>query len=417
MISANKIFDYEMVKTISALVTATDGGGLLTRVTFTLTITDENDNEPEFINSFNTPFQLPEDTSVSFFLASAEAKDIDSGANGDVTYQMSGAEGKFSIDSNGQITLQSLLDRETNDHYSLVVTANDHGSPQMSSMNVINVTVTDINDQQPTFEATFYNIEVPEDESLSTTLISVNATDNDIGQNAELTFDIVSGNTGNAFVINQVYDSANDKYTGHIVLDMALDYETETSYSLEITATDMGAVARTGTAYVSIKIVNINDEVPVFSPSNSYSFSISEIAIFGTPVGTVYATDDDAGTFGKITSYSFPSGTSSNVTNNFDLLSSNGVITLSNTSNLDYDNGNKSYTFSIAATDGGGESSTASIVVNVLGHNEDSPSFKQQSYVANVPENLPMGQLLTMVIFITNCVVLLLIAIIHFYRS
>ena len=392
VITANTVYDYETVQSLSVLVTASDGGRLSTTVPFNLTITDINDNAPEFINTFNTSFQLPENTSVGFFLASAEANDIDSGANGDVTYQLSGAQGKFSIDSNGQITLQSTLDRETNDYYSLVVTASDHGSPQMTSINVINVTVNDVNDQMPVFEATFYSIEIPENESISTTLISVSASDNDIDKNSELSFEIISGNIGNTFMISAVYDSVNNKYTAHIILDKAFDYETETSYSLQITATDMGSPSQTSIAFISIKIVNVNDEVPVFSPSDSYSFSISEIAIFGTPIGTVYATDDDAGTFGKISSYSFPPGTSSNVLDNFDLSPSTGVLTLSNTSNLDFDNGNKNYTFSIVATDGGDVSSIASIIVNVLGHNEDSPVFQQQSYTATVFENLPTGQ-------------------------
>ena len=384
---------------LNVLVTATDGGGMYSTTYFSLTITDVNDNKPDFQNTFNTPFEVSENEAGGFFLASAKATDDDSGANGDVTYQMAGAQGKFAIDSDGLITLQSSLDRETNAFYTLVVTAFDHGFPNpMSATNEINVTVTDVNDNVPKFDSTFYSINVPENESLLATVESVSASDEDAEKNAELAFAIIDGNSDNKFTITTSYNSTNDKYIGNIKLASPLDYETETSYSLQILASDMGTgQVQSSTAFVSIKVININDEAPVFSPSDSYSFSISEIAISGTPVGTVYATDNDVGSFGKISSYTFAPDTSSNVTMNFELSQLNGVITLSSSSNLDYDSNSQSYTFSVVASDGGDRSSTASVVVNILDHNEDAPSFDSQTYTGSVKENLGMDQLITTV--------------------
>ncbi len=409
VIEANQPFNYENVQFLDVLVTATDGGGMYSTTTFSLAITDVNDNAPDFRNTFNTPFEVSEDEDVGLALASAEATDEDSGANGDVTYQMAGAQGKFAIDSNGQITLQSSLDHETNAFYTLVVTAFDHGFPnQMSATNEINVTVIDVNDNIPEFGSTFYSINVPENESTLVTVESISASDADAGKNAELAFEIIDGNNDNKFTITTSYDSTNNKYIGNIKLATSLDYETETSYSLQILASDMGAdKVQSSTAFVSIKVININDEVPVFSPSDSYTFSISEIAISGTPVGTVYATDNDAGSFGKISSYTFAPDTSSNVTMNFELSQTNGVVTLSSSSNLDYDSNSQSYTFFVVASDGGDGSSTASVVVNVLDHNEDAPSFDSQTYTGSVEENLGMDQLITTVsiIELSCCIV------------
>ena len=384
-------------------MTATDGVGLDASVIFTLYITDENDNKPEFITTYNDPIMILENETVGYLLASGKAIDVDSGASGDVTYQIAGAKGKFAIDSNGNITLQSSLDRENEDSYRLIITASDHGTPQKSSVLEINVTVGDVNDKDPMFGANFYSVVVPENESTLATIQIVDATDADVGKNAELTFEITEGNSDSVFSISTSYDATNKKYNGSIVLDKELDFETTTSYSLKIVASDMGADnVRTSTAHVFINVQNINDEFPEFSPSNVYSFSVSEIAPDGTPVGTVLATDDDAGAFGKITSYEFAPNTPSDVTKNFEL-SSTGVITLASGSNIDFDSSNTSYAFSVVATDGGGLSSTASVTINVTGHNEEAPSFQKQSYNGSVYENLAAGQLIVMVN--TACIV------------
>lgn len=404
MIETNSNFDYEQVNSIDVLVTATDGGGMYSTVIFTLFLTDLNDNDPQFVNTFNTPFEIPENEEVGYEVAVANATDDDSGANGDISYSLAGALGKFDISSSGKITLVSKLDREVDEYYYLTVIAVDHGSSnQKTSSTSINITVTDINDEYPVFEPSFYTAEKNEDTSLSSTIVTVAAYDDDIGNNGEITFAITSGDT-NVFSISTEYDSVNNEYKGYIVLVSNLDYETETSYSLQISATDKGSSPLTSTAFVSIKVTNINDEEPMFSPSDSYTFSISEIAVEGTPVGTILASDNDVGVFGKITSYGFNASTDADILANFDISSSTGVITLSNTSNLDYDNGKQSYLFAVTATDGGGVSSTASVTVNVLGHNEEAPNFPIQSYTGTITENQEINQNIVQVFTLRACV-------------
>lgn len=57
------------------------------------------------------------------------ARDDDLGANGQISYTLtSGNEaGSFSLTSGGQLNLIRTLDRETQDRYTLVITAHDAG--------------------------------------------------------------------------------------------------------------------------------------------------------------------------------------------------------------------------------------------------------------------------------------------------
>ena len=57
------------------------------------------------------------------------AHDDDQGANGQLSYMLSGGndEAAFSLSSSGQLSLTQTLDRETQGSYLLLVTATDSG--------------------------------------------------------------------------------------------------------------------------------------------------------------------------------------------------------------------------------------------------------------------------------------------------
>ena len=85
-----------------------------------------------------------------------QAKDMDDGANGRVTYSLTGAgsssvRNTFSLNpDSGDLVLVSSLDRETRDRMDFVVTATDGGVSQAGSVQV-RVRVTDVNDNPPVF--------------------------------------------------------------------------------------------------------------------------------------------------------------------------------------------------------------------------------------------------------------------------
>ena len=88
-------------------------------------------------------------------------------------------------------------------------------------------------------------VSLAENVSTGTSVATVSASD---AESETITYAITAGNTGNAFTINSS--------TGAITTAAALDYETTTSYSLTITATDAWGNATTTTQTVNVTDVS-----------------------------------------------------------------------------------------------------------------------------------------------------------------
>lgn len=70
--------------------------------------------------------------------------------------------------------------------YILNISATDDGHPQFTSYAVLNITVTDFNDNQPKFSQNSYNLGVSEDSAVDTYFDQIIATDEDTGENAKV---------------------------------------------------------------------------------------------------------------------------------------------------------------------------------------------------------------------------------------
>ena len=77
------------------------------------------------------------------------ATDLDSGENGRITYSIKSSTGPglFSINSDGDVTLQGSLNYETTESYTVVIMAEDNGVPKLSSTVELEIFVIDINEQ------------------------------------------------------------------------------------------------------------------------------------------------------------------------------------------------------------------------------------------------------------------------------
>ena len=145
-----------------------------------------------------------------------------------------------------------MVDRETIDTYTLVIEANDGGTPSLNSTGTLVIEILDINDNSPQFvgssEATI--IENPLDGSLVST--NLTATDQDEGSNAELTWRILSGNVFDTFRI--------DATTGMVLVQNAteLDYETTPTFFLQLSVEDDGEPSRSSELLVSICEIHSN---------------------------------------------------------------------------------------------------------------------------------------------------------------
>ncbi|XP_035807161.2 protocadherin alpha-6-like isoform X20 [Amphiprion ocellaris] len=200
-----------------------------------------------------------------------------------------GEDGKIPI-----LVLQKSLDREAAVKHSLVLTALDGGKPPKSgNMNIV-VNVLDVNDNTPVFSKDVYSVLLSENAPVGTTVIQVNATDLDDGQNGEIYYSFGDSVSNKLFAIFDINPS-----TGEITVKGVIDYEQKDKYEIEIEASDKGFAPLTTEKSVIIKIVDVNDNAPEIEVT-SFSSSIPEDSRPGTTVALISVNDLDSSLNGKV---------------------------------------------------------------------------------------------------------------------
>ena len=384
-ITSRVIFDREVADTFHIEAIVQDNGSPSRRGTanVTISITDKNDNGPIFIYPNTTlgyyQANVYENEPAGLFVTMVTATDRDIGTNGQITFSLiSNPHNHFVISPSGQVNTSASLDLESIPSYDLVIQARDHGTPAKTSVAQLRINVLDRNDNFPVFSKPEYSVAVPENLSVSSNVTQVFASDLDMSSNALIRFALAPPQQhGNLFSI--------DASTGLITLAGALDYEQETQYFLNISATDSSAGEPQLTSYVevNISVVDVNDNAPQFSSSH-YQVPISEATPVNSTVFTVTATDDDITFPNNDIMYSLSDEVF------FAINSSTGALTLLQHLDREVD---AMHDLVLTATDGGNPalSSTARITFYVLDVNDNFPVFEQQDYAFSIDENRPAG--------------------------
>ena len=193
VIKLDRPLDYEVIKGYHFKITTTVQQAKLDSVTSVdveIKVFDLNDNKPAFeANSYEAT--VMEGMSIGTKIIQVQTVDPDSGANGQVTYNLgaliqSGGDSDtlvdtFSIDSNtGWISTCKDLDHETNPSYTFTVVASDLGETlSLSSTTTVTVAVTDINDNPPRFLEQHYFSSVQESDRPGEVVAVLNTRDDD----------------------------------------------------------------------------------------------------------------------------------------------------------------------------------------------------------------------------------------------
>lgn len=82
----------------------------------------------------------------------------------------------------GVLTVAKPLDREDVHHFVLNVSVSDHGRVPLSTFQVLHVYVQDVNDSPPRFLRERYLSNVSESAPVGTSVLTVHATDKDLGE-------------------------------------------------------------------------------------------------------------------------------------------------------------------------------------------------------------------------------------------
>ncbi|KAK4886122.1 hypothetical protein RN001_002393 [Aquatica leii] len=273
-------------------------------------VEDVNDNAPEF-ESNTVRISVPENAEIGTPIYAANARDKDAGVNGVIRYKLSNnalKSGLFAVDPKlGYLTIVRNLDYETVQRHNLVITASDTGIPPLSANLTVLVEVQDVNDNPPVFERAEYTVKVLESLPVNSQILQVTAVDLDTGNNARLTYRLTPSNITSTTTPLETFNIFPN--SGWIYLRRNLDREQEDSHYFNVIATDNGTPSQTATAKVMVKVLDANDNDPLFN-KDIYEFSIEENIRRGSFVGTVAATDADIGINAALRYYLIPSNTS-----------------------------------------------------------------------------------------------------------
>ncbi|NXM53778.1 PCDB2 protein, partial [Illadopsis cleaveri] len=246
------------------------------------------------------------------------------------------------------------------------------------------VRVTDINDNSPVFLNKEMVLKMPESAMPGTRFLLESAHDPDVGNNSLQHYSISSNKYFHVYTQRR-NDGGRDAELGYaeLVLDRALDREQQAEVAFSITAVDGGTPPRSGTALIRVIVLDINDNIPVFTQT-LYKVSVMENSSQDTIVVVVSASDLDAGTNGEIV-YSIIQNSEENL-QTFKINPETGQIRLKKP--LDYEE-KKTYEINVQATDGGGLSTHCKVEVQVKDVNDNAPEVIITSLISTLSEAAP----------------------------
>nr|XP_006629762.2 PREDICTED: protocadherin-18 isoform X1 [Lepisosteus oculatus] len=232
----------------------------------------------------------------------------------------------------------------------------------------IEVDVLDINDNSPQFSRSIIAIDISESAAVGTRIPLDSATDPDVAENSLHTYSL---SQNNYFTIDVRTRTDGAKYA-ELVVVRELDREVQSSYELQLMASDKGVPPKSGSTLLKISISDSNDNSPLFE-EQSYVIHLQENSPLGSLLIDLNATDPDEGTNGKVV-YSFSSHVSPKILETFKINPENGHLTLSKP--VDYEASN-SYEIDVQAQDLGPNSIPAhcKIIIKVVDVNDNKPEI------------------------------------------
>ncbi|XP_042189899.1 protocadherin-9 isoform X5 [Callorhinchus milii] len=358
-------------------------------------VRDVNDNAPMFPSPVIN-ISIPENALVNSRYAIASATDPDTGLNGVQRYQLLNGQSVFGLDivetPEGekwpQLIVQRPLDREQKDTYVMKIKVEDGGGPRRSSTAILQVTVSDVNDNRPVFRESQLEVRVAESARPGTSVAQLHATDADLGTNADVRYLFgpqVSAAVRRHFSLNGT--------TGLLTVQRALDREEAAVHKMTVLASDGSSPPARAT--VLVNVTDVNDNAPaidiryilgalngtVYLPENNPAH---------TKIALITVADRDTELNGKVVCY-----IEKDVPFHLKAVYDNQYL-LETSALLDFESAGE-YSFHIVAADSGKPSlnQTSLVKVRLEDVNDNPPVFSQPVIELSVPENNRRGLYLT----------------------
>ena len=267
-LKAGVIVDYEVQSSYSLQVTATDSGGIPFTKDFTIEVIDVNDVAPTI--SGDLAIAVDEAGSVVLQSGDLGANDADTIAS-DLVFSVSSSpdNGHLALAASPSVAISSFTSQQLLDQSVLYVhdgseTISDslalHVSDGIaSSIDVtLNVTVNPKNDDPTDILLSSLTITENTDTSSAFEVGTLSATDEDISDTHTFVLE-ANGDHGSFDIVgNKLYLNAG----------VVVDYEVQSSYSVQVTATDSGGSSFTKDFTIEVTDVN---EAPVLAQTHTFT--------------------------------------------------------------------------------------------------------------------------------------------------
>ncbi|XP_071114980.1 protocadherin Fat 4-like [Haliotis cracherodii] len=229
-------------------------------------VTEANDFPPFFERTKQVSY-ISEAATIGSLITKLKARDEDGDEDVYLKFRIiSGNEqGSFRVSDKGYLFTNRPLDRELRSSYRLTLEASDG---KHTAEAILTVHVRDTNDHAPVFSQSSYDFTLSEDASANQMIGKVVVTDKDEGPNGKVIFSL-SGEHSDLFGI---------KKSGEIYLrrrSAVLDRETTDRINIQVRAEDLGQPPEQGDATVRIRLLDVNDNRPVFTETR-YVTEITE---------------------------------------------------------------------------------------------------------------------------------------------
>ncbi|CAB4019339.1 Protocadherin Fat 4, partial [Paramuricea clavata] len=359
--------DYEndTQKTFDLTVMVTDRAGLTDMSQVRITVLDANDNIPQIINLPSpAEFNISDNVPAGTLLYVLQGEDLDSGNNADFEFFGSAVPDNLTIDhATGLIKAKTKLESTRSSSILFTAYVKDKGNPSQSSSNyTVKFNIISDPTLSPFLLPTLTEATVFENASIGDVIVKVNSSEP--ADNFTILFQLPSGGY---FKIDS---------QGSISLARGLNRETLDGYSLLVMASKAG---RQAIGYVSITVVDVNDESPEFQ-FRVYKGQIDENSPLGSPVLEVKAIDGDEQ---DMISYEITSGNTGGVFN----ISSTGEIQIAKIPDHET---TSFFNLTVVASDGVGTGMTF-VEITIMDVNDNVPEFLNSSYSFSLPEDTPGG--------------------------
>lgn len=353
-------FNFETKSSYSIRVRSVDNAGASIEKAFVISV--DNVNETPTLLSL-TGSTIAEDSALGTTIGTLST--IDPDISDSFTYSFVAGIGSddnrlFTI-TGSSVKLASRLDYEAKSFHSIRLKATDSGGASIENIFLINV--TDVNEAPK--NVSLSRKDVDEEQAIGTQVGTLAASDDDLGD--VVTFSLVSGAVDNA-MFSVV---GNELRTNE-----SFNFETKTSYTIRVRATDTSGLTQDQQYVISIN--NVNEAPRTLQLSAN---SIAENLDAGAAVGALTSIELDAN---DPTTYSLVSGAGS--TNNAQFTISGNQ--LKTASRFDFES-QSSYSVRIRAADAGGLFTESVFTINVLNIFE-APSLLTLSS-STLAENQPIG--------------------------